>query len=304
METLLRLLSFVIAHPAGAGAILCAWLISPWLSTHVQSQVYTPRLGFAAEAQSHADTDAISRLFGELRTSMSDYLFVKTERYLHSGIAYREACNHDDEDHDHEHHVVPTLIRTPLEDWRGLVGDIQREVQPWLDPSKHIEHTPGTQLLPWYRMMTLANPHRIRGYRLGAMWLLAENDPKLDQEALTFVEEGIAYNPTAHELYMMKARILLRQKRLEDAATVLRQSVELGVAQRPPGGWPLDGVGKEQENSLGAAIRTEVFVLQRLGRLSEALQRAEQGLRIYGHDPVLEETITELRNTAADAHGS
>lgn len=308
VDTMARLLRTT----PGQGAIIAAFLAAPWLHHGVNTADYEPLLAYAAEAQSDANTDAIQRLFGEIRTSMSDYLFLKTEQYLHSGIRYVNHSGVDEEAAKHEHNhahnatcghgdaepehgpAIPTLIRPPADDWRGLIGDIQREISPWMDPKTHIKHAKGTQLLPLYRMMTLSNPHRIRGYRLGVMWLLAENDDATLPVALQFLDEGLAHNPDSFELHMMKARVLLRQDRLEDALASLRQAVEHGIRQRPAGGWKLDGVDKERENSLGSAIRTEVFVLKRLNRIAEARQRALEGLRMYGEDPVLRETLAEL----------
>jgi len=46
-------------------------------------------LGYSSEAQSSRNTSAVARLFGEFRTSMSDIMCLKTERYLHSGVGYQ-----------------------------------------------------------------------------------------------------------------------------------------------------------------------------------------------------------------------
>lgn len=305
MDRILYALSALIGSHSGKPAVVALFALSPLLAALVDPHDYEPAVAFSAEAQERASTNAVERLFGELRTSASDMLFIKTERYLHNGVAYANHAGVEEELQDHDHDcdhrcgASETLIRSPLEDWRGFVGDVQREVKPWLDPSQHMQHTSGTQLLPWYRMVTLINPHRIRGYRIGAMWLLAENDPELLDVALDFINEGVANNPESHELLGMKARILLRKDDLPGALVALRRAVEVGAANRPPEGWSLEGVDRERENALGAAIRTEVFILQRLGRLDEALVRAQQGLRIYGDDEVLRQTADELRAAIA-----
>lgn len=193
---------------------------------------------------------ALARILGEFRTGASDMLFIKTERYLHSGVGYvphlaeallsvegtdkgvdehlEEMHEEHDHDHDHDHghghdhshgdhddhfhhdEVVETLVPTPGQDYRRWLGKMHRTVKPWRDPELDHQHTDGKELIPWFRMMTLSDPHYIRGYIVGAYWI-KRHDPAA---AILFVEEGLSHNPNDFQLHLSKAMLLLQQARL------------------------------------------------------------------------------------------
>lgn len=201
------------------------------------------------------NSSAMATLLGEFRTSLSDILFIKTERYLHSGVAYvphmdksllsvdgltQELTHHQEEvetgctqDHDHaehdhaehdhaDHDLVKALIPEARDDFRGFVGHLERRVRPWNDPSKPHTHTDGKQLLPWFRVMTLSDRHYVRGYSVGSWWLIHRNV----DEAIAFAQEGLEHNPAAFEIryilgqcYLNRSRIAERQN--EGPAAVL-----------------------------------------------------------------------------------
>ena len=301
-------LTRLLNHPVGQGLILFLCLLTPLLVNRIDPNDYDPVIGYSSEAQSTRNTSAIGRLFGELRTSMSDILFIKTERYIHSGIGYAKTM---DEEADAKG-PIGTLIRTPEEDWRGFIGTLERNVKPWMDPKFHAQHTTSVELLPWFRLMTLVNPHRIRGYRIGAFILMTSGLPDSMKQAREYIEEGIKNNPRSHELQFMLIRIIqhqlmdlqrtkpdltLEDKRplLEEALDHARQGVAFAAEIRPPEGWKGKGRPAEMEDALAACLHYEIFCLRNLGRPQEALTRAEEFLSRFGHDLVLENEVKELK---------
>jgi len=308
-------ITWLISHPAGVALLVAAFALSPLYMRRVDPSDYTPTLGYSSEAQSSRNTSAVGRLFGEFRTSMSDVMFLKTERYLHNGVVY-EAHIQDQEFSkpgfvSGEGQRINTAIRPAEGDWRGVIGDLEREVKPWLHPDIHMAHTKGAELLPWFRLMTLVNPHRIRGYRVGAFLLLTSGLPNSTQEAREFIEEGIERNPRNHELQFMMVRIFQHEllnlrnvgegltadeeKRFyEEMLTWSRTGIEYGAEVRPPGGWSGKGRPAEMEDSFAACLHYEIFCLQHLGRNQEALERGIQSREKFGSDPSLDHVIEEL----------
>jgi hypothetical protein len=138
---------------------------------------------------------------------------------------------------DPEAHPKP-LVPDAEEDYRGFIGVLQRNVQPWQSASAPHHHEPGDELLPWYRVLTLSDPHHVRGYLTGSWWLMKQEraEPGAMAEALAFVTEGIANNPKDFQLPLMRGRILLQEGRVKDAIASFRQSARLALAIRPPGG--------------------------------------------------------------------
>lgn len=316
ISRLVGAIEFLFQRPWGIGVMTLIYLSVPYLGKQIEPGDYTPILGYSSEAQSTRNTSAIGRLFGEFRTSMSDIMFLKTERYLHSGVGYQPHITEKDLTSDDDGTVtgkgIRTLIRVPDEDWRGFIGDLEREIKPWQTPELHMKHQRGLELLPWFRLMTLVNPHRIRGYRIGAFLLMSSGEEDGFIKAREFIEEGIRFNPKNHELQFMMLRTYqqeLIQKRatqegwkdkdeiplLEKALEYAQRGIEFGAESRPEGGWKGKGRPNEMEDSFAACLHYEIFLLRQLGRDAEALESALSSRERFGTDPVLEGEIKELR---------
>lgn len=314
------------------------------------------------------NTNAFARILGELRIGAADFLFVKTELYLHGGIGYAPHTDnldesvgsldgvtpHEEEDrddhaghardvqereaaHDREHALatvrdrrphadpheghehaagegVQMQMRSAEEDFRGIVGHLEREIKPWRDPDAPHVLTGGAELLPWFRLMTITNPHFVRGYRIGAMWLGRENKY---EEALEFLDEGIASNPDNPELFRLYlSRVLtlthlareqgeqLYRQALEDTQTGL----ELGYRVRPPRGETgkiHEGLlwNRDLEEDLLFLTRFEVNLLDRLGRTEEALKAVRRHRGAFPDDGILQRLEQNLEAGLSRGNG-
>lgn len=304
-----------------AFAGLVVFLASPLVSLNLRPNQYEGGRSQDPLARAQRNTSAIGAILGEVRTTMADMLFLKTERYLHGGVAYRphmedelmsvtrtaegleEELSHSEE-HEHEHneehgwdsdHQADMLmIPTAQNDPRGIIGNWHREVKPWRDPSLPHFHTDGTELLPWYRLMTLSDPYNIRAYALGSWWLKSKNP----EQAVEFIEEGIGNNPRAFQLYTMKGQILLDQARsiewgeaegsaaesrelMSAASRALTRAAELVLEQRPPNGPENPGWTDYQEDDAQAALRLAALTKERAGELEEARKWARLYIQIF-----------------------
>ncbi len=284
-------------------AIIAGLLFVPGLARVMQSALSQGvSLTVTEEELENRNKSSVAVLLGECRASMSDIMFVKTERYLHSGIGYEKHLDynkmaetgeieHEDHDHDHHHdhsHAVKTLIKAPGEDWRAFIGDLEREVKPWHDPKQHVKHTSGEELLPWYWLAVTANPHNVRAYRIGAYWLMTETVSNGLGEALRFTEDGIRNNPKAFALLLMKGRILHQMKRDEEALEVFTLGSEMAKATRPGEGFPSENAGDLRENDFRALMRFRVFFLEMFGRYEEALRVVDEFRRLAPDDKTMD----------------
>jgi hypothetical protein len=281
-------------------ATAVVFLALPVIHGGVRPNEYEGGRSRDAAAAKERNSSAVSRMFGELRTSMSDIMFIKTERYLHTGVAYGVHGGHQPGQVAGDHAgAASTLIRPPGEDFRGFVGTLEREVKPWIDPSKPHAHSDGTELLPWYRLMTLTDPYYVRGYLIGTWWL-KNHQP---QEALWFVEEGIRNNPDAFQLHFMRGQVLrqfagdaedegteagaARARDLErQALESYRRGMELVLRQRPAGeevttlSWWNDYV----EEDARAVCRMAVFLEDRIGDPDRATRDARRVLAVITNE--------------------
>ncbi len=289
-------------------------VVAGWLGAHVDPNAYAGGRARDEQERLRRNSSALAAMLGEFRTSLSDIMFIKTERYLHGGVAYLphmgdlamsaeelidEVDEHQSEigleflDHDEEGDV-PTIIPTPERDFRGWVGNLHREVQPWRDPTKAHIHTDGRDLIPWFRLMTRADSHYIRGYTAGGFWLNMA-DP---EAALAFIEEGIQHNPQEFQLYVSRGFLLIREARrtgvttsdvelepevaaiLERARDDFRKAAQLALVKRPDDvdeeGFGSGGWGSYHENDALAASRMDILLTRRLGDPDLANQLAHR----------------------------
>lgn len=311
-------------------AVVVLFLLSPWVTRSLQPQRYEGGRSRDVQQRALRNSGSIARMLGEFRTSMSDIMFLKTERYLHSGIGYashavvkddsvsnaakslsahqREVAEekagkkHSEEEHDEDH--PETLIKSSDEDFRGIIGWMHRQVKPWQDPAKPHAHTDGTELLPWFKVMTLSDPHYIRAYALGGWWLKKESL----EEALKFVNEGIRNNPQAFQIYYMRGNILFEKakklagddlynppaevlKIFKEAQESFRTASDFAVEQRPQdlnlesvnaSGWTF-----YKEGDALASARMLVLIEKYYGSEQSALQMARSYAAKIGNDPIL-----------------
>lgn len=289
--------------------VVVIFLLSPLLALRVNPDSYEGGRDRDVRARAERNSSALALLLGEFRASMSDIMFIKTERYLHSGVGYTPHMDNQllslegetagltehqaevgleeegGEEHDDE---AMTLLRTPDNDFRGFIGSLEREVQPWRDPSLPHIHTLGTELLPWYRIMTLSDPYNERAYAIGAWWLKSI-DP---EEGIRFLEEGIRNNPDSFQLFNMLGQIynaLGNEARWAEggeeedylplyrkAQEAFEKGAELALVQRPAEGpTPQNSTWTEyMEEDAMATIRMAVLVERNYGDEARALELA------------------------------
>ena len=310
--------------PAANIALWAAgWVVAGWLASRVEPLRYEGSRARDAHGMELRNHSALAAMLGEFRTSASDLMFIQTERYLHGGVSFRKGttvemeeeheCHDPEHGHDHEcepghdsehdpdhdaacsFHGADTAIPRKEDDFRGWVGDLYRRVKPWQDPSKPHIHTDGVELLPWFRLMTMSDPHYVQGYLAGAYWLQMKNL----EEALAFVEEGLRNNPDAFQLYVSRGFIRMKscgdsgagalaeseRSLIESARGDFLRAAEMGLAQRPAevGEDGTHGVEwvKYHENDLMAACRMAVVLTERLGD-AEAARRYRERFAALG----------------------
>ena len=159
-----------------------------------------------------AEQRSASTVFGEFRTSARDMLWARTETYLHGGVAYRpkpsqpddDGCMNEDAEHKHDEAECPSLrthesvIPDAEKDWRGPLGDWERQVQPYFAPGHH-HHNDIKETLPLFRLMVIADPHFAKAYVVGANVIC--DSPSRVGEALAFLQDGLSMNPQSIEIH-------------------------------------------------------------------------------------------------------
>ncbi|MBI3735786.1 tetratricopeptide repeat protein [Candidatus Sumerlaeota bacterium] len=326
-----------IALVAVTLAILAA-LAGALRPTKEYSAAYQP----SEEEQHEINSSALAMILGEVRASLSDFVWVKTELYSHRGIHFaahedkkaedhagevRNAANRAEEDThagehpnprandtitsaglpsaggeiagaaqtkhaDHKTTAAALVIPPPEEDFRGFIGTIQREVQPW---GVH-NFAQGKEILPWYRVQTLINPKQARAYNVAGWLLMKEkNQPGHLEEAEKFLREGIENNPNYFPLHLMLGRVLIEQKRWDDAIKECEAARDIALKYRPPDGKPTQTWTDSDIEDFGFALRYIPFIQFRM--LNDPVRARESclaGLKYFPADKPLKNFLRQI----------
>lgn len=245
----------------------------------------------AAGLDAH-ETHASISLLGQFRTSVSAWLWLRTDLYLHNGVEMRpmtkseqsgghgaDHAAHGDEIGDES--AVVTVVPSKERDFRGLFGDIEREVSAYKDMRGHTHNDPK-QALPLFRLMTWLDPQFVTGWTVGASVIARERSKEGAAKALTYLEEGLESNPRSIAIRAQMAEVLIaRMRRLSAAVRVLEEVREIAR----------EGVHEDDHDALLQAYRWLGLSYQRLGRDAELRNAMAEGLKFFPDDLVLAQLL-------------
>jgi hypothetical protein len=264
-----------------AGFVACVWAGS-MIDNRVRPQIACRGVPTYAEM---AGQRQVSTLFGEFRASLRDFLWIRVDRYLHGGVSYaREhepsgvhhdeggshplSCGHSDED---------SIIPHKKDDWRGILGDWEREIAPYTAPGHH-QHKDPRETLPLFRLMVIADPQFAKAYVIGANIIC--DTPDRAGEALAFLEEGLAANTESIEIHSEIGRYeLYYEGDPEGARSHLQKAIRLG--------WLQPALSEDEEDAFLQGYHWLVICYAKEGKPAERRAAAEEGLRRFPGDPVL-----------------
>jgi tetratricopeptide (TPR) repeat protein len=250
----------------------------------------TPQMD-APQALTDADRDrlehvASASLLGELRGSFADYLWMKADRLVHNGVEMRALTNSELRSHQrwrasqakgqetpvarHEEGET-TVVPNSGADHRGILGDLERQIKPYMDMRHHHHRDPG-ETAALFRLMTWTNPHFVPGWVVGAN-ILAEN-LKRPKEAINFLKEGADKNPESLEIQVEIGRYLLwRYHDGPSAEHYFRQAIRLGTTRH--------NMSDDEEEAWENAYRWLFIQYHALGRHREAQEIARSAMHRF-----------------------
>ncbi|GAB4454088.1 MAG: hypothetical protein OHK0029_08210 [Armatimonadaceae bacterium] len=256
-----------------------------------------PPAGLTVTQQKKLEEVATASLFGQFRSNLADFLWLKVDKYLHSGVdlrgmteeerndALRQVSNAgtDGPDGNRQHRSETTVVLPRQADWRGVLGDIERDVKPYMDMRNH-SHRDPKEALPLFRLMTWSNPRFVPGYTTGAVMIAREE--KAYKEALEFLQEGENNNPESIEIQATFSYLWLRGNRFggkgstEKALEHADKGVRLGMAR------DASTLTSDEVDALQDCFRWRVLSLRDSGQRAKAYQAAMEGLRIFPDDVI------------------
>jgi hypothetical protein len=236
-----------------------------------------------------SETNASASLLGQFRTSMSAWLWLRVDLYLHNGTEMRplleserrkgvtvEDAADDGNEKLHEENEV-TAVPPKERDFRGVFGDIEREVASYRDMHHH-KHNEPQQALPLFRLMTWLDPQFIQGWTTGAMVMARTRNHYGTDQAIAFLKEGWAANPD--DLALPGAigyTIASRHGNLKDAIGYLDAARQLGIKR-------VDQLSELELNDLLSTYRWLGWCYRDSGDVRHAKEVALEGLQLFPDD--------------------
>lgn len=240
----------------------------------------------------------------EGRRLAAQFLWLKTHAVLHAGVEERAARageektragefhqhgaaegghghgdGHDD-GHGEEGHVL--AIPPAREDFRGMLGDLEREIKPYKDKNGKMYEKDAQQTIPFYRLMTWADPHFVQGYTIGATFIADAG--KYADKGLLFLHEGERNNPLSFEIQTELGHFyLVYKKDFPRAEHHFRRALQL-----LPGERKLTDLEQDSRDDLfhWAALNYVEW-----GRPEDAVRVARRGITTVGGDKMLQKIV-------------
>ncbi|MBC8102908.1 MAG: hypothetical protein H7Z41_10005 [Cytophagales bacterium] len=287
-----------LGFAALASAMACSGVLALKIEPMVQVSA-----GLSAADQVRVEKAAATSLFGQFRSSMADFLWLKVDKYAHSGVDLRGVTEQEQRSQNadavqsadggreqgNRNHTgdETTVVPSAKRDWRGFYGKMEREVQPYRDMSQHTHNDPK-EALPLFRLMTWSNPHFISGYTVGAA-MIARDRAKLG-EAIAFLKEGLVNNPQSIEISSdLGAMLTARKRDFAGAMPYLRQAIASGARH------DFATLTDDENEAYQNAFRWAVLNRREVGDTRAARAAAEAGLARFPNDVVCRRYLTSVR---------
>jgi tetratricopeptide (TPR) repeat protein len=256
----------------------------------------------APVVQGSPDPAGLNSASWEGRRLIAQLLWAKTHAVLHAGIEERAALPGEEKSragelHSHgaregeehgsghegereEGHVL--VIPPAREDFRGFLGDLEREVKPYLSRDGKMFSKDADQTVPFYRLMTWADPHFEQGYTVGATFLCRAG--QYTDRAIAFLREGERFNPDSAAIATELGHLyVVYKKDYPTAERHLRRALQLSPRGRE--------LSDDEQDVLLDAHRWLSLAYVQWGKPAEALRTAQEGLRLNAHDPTFKHVL-------------
>jgi len=211
-----------------------------------------------------------------LRVLTGQFLWLRIHDTMHAGVRYLST----EGEHDHDHERAAAVA--PKDDFRGWLGDLERQVQPSAYGPHQYAKDPD-ETLPFYWLLVRANPHFVPGYLSGATTLCRTG--KRVPEAIAFLQEGARQNPDSIQIQMMLGHYQLYYAHRYDLSQLhLRRALRLAARQA-------DSLNADERDAYRNAFRWLALGHSKYGHPQAAVAVAERGRRVFPDDGVLQRVL-------------
>lgn len=271
-------------------ALACGAVASGSFVGALSAEVNPPFRPAGLEAH---DSHASASLLGQFRTTLSGWLFLRADLYLHNGVemrpltsgevrAGRTGVGGSDDGHEklHDDSKIVTVIPMARDDFRGWIGDIERAVSAHKDMKGHDHNDPKTTL-PLFRLMTWLDPQFTVGWTTGGMIMARDRTPEGTKRVVAYLQEGLRHNPKSIDISQTLGYIVLtRQGQLREAIPLFDQAREVGWANR-------EHLSEAEREALLQSYRWLSLCYRDTFQFGPLKDTVAEGLSLFPDDPLL-----------------
>jgi tetratricopeptide (TPR) repeat protein len=190
----------------------------------------------------------------------------------------------DEGEEEHHHHDI-TIIPTRENDFRGIIGDVERAVKPF--DLGHVAHTEPVEALPWLRLATWINPEHENAWVAMAFWLkgAGRQTPGATSRAIALLEQAVALNPPRKDqpyekqglVYMLGHTYLFSAKNPQRALAIFEPLLKRGEAD-------FARLNEVERDWLSYTFRDTIQAARMLGQHDKAIELCKRGIVLYPND--------------------
>ena len=265
--------------------------ISGFTVSNTQDEVHPKGQYTGLEAH---ETHASASLLGQFRTSITGWLWVRTDLYLHNGVVMRPLTDQESSaghkgvgttDTELNEGAVVTVVPSAERDFRGIFGDIERASQAYRNMTNHSHNNPKAAM-PLYRLMTWVDPNFVTGWTTGGAVLAMGKDATTYPKAIQFLSEGLAANPDS--IAILNQLGFTYTTRLRDFS---RAIVSFERARSTGKRYGLQHLPEDELESLQYVYRWLSLVYRETGQLTEMHVVLREGKKLFPDDAVLDRLL-------------
>ncbi|MFI5387572.1 MAG: tetratricopeptide repeat protein [Fimbriimonadales bacterium] len=243
-------------------------------------------------------------LLGQFRTTASSWLWLRADSYLHNGVEMRPmseeeqkqgiAVDNAKDDGNEKLHAENEITAVPPRerDFRGVFGDIERQVASYKDMHGHGHNDPRVAL-PLYRLMTWIDPQFVQGWTMGAMILARDRSTDGLNRSCQFLREGWAANPESVDIpSQIGYTIASRHGDLSEAIRYLESARQLGYPRRR-------SLFDQEADGLRTAYRFLALCYRDTDRYDLERQLLTEGIKVFPDYPLMPKLLAQEEALAA-----
>ncbi len=210
---------------------------------------------------------------------VGDYFWNKADDYFHGGVSHRTREHHKMYRNEAVHQETEDVSKK-----QSHLDFIQR-INAAVMVNKHI-HLSGVEakeILPWFRLAALLNPHNVNAYVIGAFWLARKFGKP--EKAMEFLKEGRENNPDDYRIYWEFAFLYYYRRDFEKAIESLETSKSFWKSRISP-----------NDDEMASLYDFLGFLYWKTGEYSKSLENYEKFLKIFPADQEIKDRIVVIQS--------